>query len=618
MSAVAYRGNQSELARVYKEINARPPEYEFEPGLDRMRAAVELLGHPELAYRVVHVAGTNGKTSTARIAEALLRARGMRTGLLTSPPLTDPRDRIALDGQRIGPERFVEAWRELRPVVQIVDAESHDAGGRPLGLFEVWVLLGLTAFADAPVEVAVVEVGMGGAWDATNVVESEVQVVTPISLDHQRWLGDDVASIAAEKAGIIASRAVVARQRPEAMAALESAARQRGAQLFVEDRDFALIQTEPAAGGQDVTLRALGQVFGPAFLPLFGEHQAHNAALALAAVELALGQGPVDDAVPGRSPEARLGGRSGVDGAVPRRPGKARSEALAWEDDAGRGRFGEEDGPFPGRPGEDRVGGSAQAENAVPAPAREAGLVAEGLASVRSPGRLEVVHLSPPVIVDAAHNPAGAEALAEAIADGPFPRLVGLVGVLADKDAEAILGALEPVLVSVVVTRSASERALDPEALGEVAREVFGPDRVQVVDRLDQALAKAIELADEDTGGGPAASGTGVLATGSVTVAGEVSTLLGAGEPEAGDNRPRRPSAGADDGEAEADADGEADDIDPLDLIDPLGPVDELELSDQLGSSEAAPDRAATAETRAAGDPPLRPRQPEAAAEDGS
>jgi dihydrofolate synthase/folylpolyglutamate synthase len=455
---------EAELSKVYQQINARQPEYEFKPGLERIRAAAELLGHPESLYQVIHVAGTNGKTSTCRIAEALLRSRGLRTGLLTSPPLTDPRDRIAIDGERISAERFIDSFSEIQPVVQLVDAASLEDNGHPMGLFEVYVLLGLAAFADAPVDVAVIETGMGGSWDATNIVDSQVQVITPISFDHQRWLGDDLESIASEKAGILKSAAVIARQRPQVLAQLQAALAERGGRAYLEDEAFGVIATEEASGGQTAMLYGLLGNYGPLFLPLLGEHQAHNAALALAAVELLFG--------------------AGGDGIQP------------------------------------------EFETVGPAPATETALVAEGLASVKVPGRLEVLRLSPLVMVDAAHNVAGAQVLAEALDQGTFPRMVGLVGVLADKDAEGILGALEPVLVSVVITQSSSDRALDAQRLAAVAEEVFGPDRVTVVDALDQALATAIELADEDTAGAPAVHATGVVATGSVTIAGQVSALL--------------------------------------------------------------------------------------------
>ncbi|MDR1118174.1 MAG: dihydrofolate synthase, partial [Bifidobacteriaceae bacterium] len=288
--------------------------------------------------------------------------------------------------------------------------------------------------------------------DATNVVDSRVQVITPIARDHEAWLGSTLERIAAEKAGIIRSRAVIGRQRPEAAAVVEAALLDAGAQGYWLGRDFEVVGRGVAVGGQVVRLRGLAGEYEEVLLPLFGEHQADNAAVAVAAVELLL-----------------------ADADRPLSPA-----------------------PF-----------------------------LEGMETAASPGRLEVVGNSPTVLVDASHNVAGAEALVAAVEE-TFPiGLIGLVGVLEDKDAEGLLGVLEPVLRQVVVTRSASARAMAPEVLGEMAREVFGPDRVEVMERLDGALARAVELAGMDTPDSPGALATGVLATGSVTVAAEVRILMG-------------------------------------------------------------------------------------------
>ncbi|MDR1800155.1 MAG: bifunctional folylpolyglutamate synthase/dihydrofolate synthase [Bifidobacteriaceae bacterium] len=445
---------QAKLEQVYRQILERAPEHDFEPTLDRVKAACELLGQPQLTYQVIHVAGTNGKTSTARVAESLLRAHGLRTGLFTSPHLTSMRERIALDGQPIAPDAFLDAWALVSQVVDLVDQRSVAAGGPRMSFFEVLTVLAFVAFSDAPVDVAVVEVGMGGTWDATNVVESQVQVITPISRDHEQWLGSTLPEIAGEKAGIVRRQVVIGRQVPEVARVLERAVLAAGAGAFWEGVDFEVLAREPAVGGQLVSLRGLAGEYREVLVPLFGAHQASNAACAVAAVELLL-----------NGAQTALGGE----------------------------------------------------------------VLAQGIEAARSPGRLEVAASSPTVLVDAAHNVAGAQALVEAVEE-VFPLgLIGLVGILADKDAEGILGVLEPVLESVVVTRSASPRALDPHQLGEVAREVFGDGRVEVVERLDDALARAMELAAIDTGEGPGGLGTGVLATGSVTLAAEVRILLGVG-----------------------------------------------------------------------------------------
>jgi dihydrofolate synthase/folylpolyglutamate synthase len=445
---------ERQVAAACAEILSRTPEDRPKPTLDRIQAAVDLLGDPQRACKVIHVAGTNGKTSTARIAESLIRAHGLRTGQFTSPHLRSLGERIAIDGQPIAPAAFLDAYSQVAPVAQLVDQRSQDQGGPPMSFFEVLTALALTAFADAPVDVAIVEVGLGGTWDATNVVDSTVQVVTPIARDHEQWLGASLEQIAAEKAGIIRSRAVIGRQRPEPAAVLQRALIERDAVGYWLGEDFDVTARGLAVGGQVVRLRGLAGHYEEVLLPLFGAHQADNAALAVAAAELLL------------------------------------SDA---------------DYPLP------------------------AAAYLEGLETATSPGRLELVGRGPTVLVDAAHNVAGAQALAEAVEEA-FPiGLIGVVGMLADKDAEGFLGVLEPVLDQVVVTRSTSPRAVQPAALGAVAREVFGPDRVEVQERLDDALARAIELAGCDTPQAPGELATGVLATGSVTIAAEARTLLRAG-----------------------------------------------------------------------------------------
>jgi dihydrofolate synthase/folylpolyglutamate synthase len=443
---------EEQVQAVYRQILDRAPEHDFAPTTDRVRAAADLLGQPQRTYRVIHVAGTNGKTSTARIAESLLRAHGLRTGLFTSPHLASVRERIAIDGQPISRADFLDAWSLVGPVAELTDRRSVAEGGPRMSFFEVLTALAFVAFADAPVDVAVIEVGMGGTWDATNVVESSVQVITPIARDHEKWLGASLADIASEKAGIIRTRAVIGRQTEVAAQVIEEALLNTGARGYWLDRDFAVLGRELAVGGQVLHLRGLAGEYQDVMLGLFGAHQAANAALAVAAVELLM------------------------------------SDAVE---------------PLP------------------PAP------YVEGLETVASPGRLEVVRVAPTVLVDAAHNVAGAEALVAAIDEAFAMPLIGLVGILDDKDAEGLLGVLEPALRQVVITRSTSARAVEPEILGRVAREVFGPDRVEVVERLDDALVRAIELAQIDAGDSPSPLATGVLATGSVTIAAEVRILLG-------------------------------------------------------------------------------------------
>jgi dihydrofolate synthase/folylpolyglutamate synthase len=437
----------ADLRRVEAAILARTPEHDLVPSLDRIAALVDLLGSPQRATPVVHVTGTNGKTSTTRMVEGLLREFGLRTGRFTSPHLQRMTERIAFDGAPIDAERFVSTYDEIAPYAQMVDASS----GVPLSFFEVLVAMAYAAFADAPVDVAAVEVGMGGAWDATNVADGQVAVVTPVAVDHVRFLGATPEEIAAEKAGIIkpGALAVVSEQSEEVAEVLMRHAAEVGATVAREGLDFGVLRRDIAVGGQMLSLRGLGGDYDAVFLPLHGAHQAHNAAAALAAVEAFLG-----------------GGRDVLD----------------------------------------------------------VDIVRSAFAGATSPGRLEVVRRSPTVLLDAAHNPAGAQATAAAVGESfGFTRLVGVVAAFADKDVRGILEAFEPVLAELVVTETTSGRAMPVDDLAAEAVDVFGADRVEVVQRLDDALDTAIGLAEEEGHLG----GAGVLVTGSVYTVAEARTLLG-------------------------------------------------------------------------------------------
>ncbi|RFU20062.1 bifunctional folylpolyglutamate synthase/dihydrofolate synthase [Geodermatophilus marinus] len=289
-------GGDAELARVEAELLARWPESRLEPSLTRISALVDLLGSPHRAMPVVHVAGTNGKTTTARMVDELLRGFGLRVGRFTSPHLQSVRERVVLDGEPVGAERFVETYDDIAPYVAMVDA----AGEHPMSFFEVMVGLAFATFAEAPVDVAVVEVGMGGTWDATNVADGRVAVVTPVALDHAEYLGPDVGTIAGEKAGIIKADAVavLARQQPAALDTLVRRAVEVEAVVAREGTEFGVLERRVAVGGQQLRLQGLGGEYEDVFLPLFGAHQAQNAATALAAVEAFLGAGsttgPID------------------------------------------------------------------------------------------------------------------------------------------------------------------------------------------------------------------------------------------------------------------------------------------------------------------------------------
>jgi dihydrofolate synthase / folylpolyglutamate synthase len=278
------------LREVERAIVARRPEHAIEPSLDRIRALVSLLGDPQRAYPVIHLTGTNGKTSTARMTETLLRARGLRTGLFTSPHLSSMQERICVDGVPLAADRFVAAYEEILPYVRLVD----DSQPVPLSFFEVLVGMAFAVFADAPVDVAVIEVGMGGTWDNTNVADGAVAVVTPISVDHSRYLGNTVDAIAADKAGIIkpGAIAVLAPQPLEAAEMLLRRVAEVGATVAREGIEFGVTSRELAVGGQLVSIRGLLGGYGDLFLPLFGAYQAGNAACALAAVEAFAGAAP--------------------------------------------------------------------------------------------------------------------------------------------------------------------------------------------------------------------------------------------------------------------------------------------------------------------------------------
>ena len=280
-----------ELARVEEVLESRWPETKIEPSLDRISHLMTLLGDPQFAYPVIHITGTNGKTSTARMIESLLRSMGLRTGLVTSPHLHQVTERIRLNGEPIPAGKFVEIYDELEPYLAIVDNESLASGGPAMSYFEVLTGMAFAAFADAPVDVAVVEVGMGGAWDATNVVAPQVSVVTPIGMDHADYLGDTVEKIAIEKSGIIKPDSIAVLSYQDAgpaeillarAAAVDAMVARQGVEFSVRDRALAI-------GGQVLNLDGLNGSYEEILLPLFGAHQAANASVALAAVEAFFG-----------------------------------------------------------------------------------------------------------------------------------------------------------------------------------------------------------------------------------------------------------------------------------------------------------------------------------------
>jgi dihydrofolate synthase/folylpolyglutamate synthase len=434
---------------VYAALLERLGEAAPQPRLSATRRVVELLGDPQRAYPVIHITGTNGKTSTSRITESILRAYGLRTGLFTSPHLERLNERIVIDGEPISNEALAANWADIDPFLQIVDGELETAGEPRITFFEALSVLAFASFADAPVDVAVIEVGMGGEWDSTNVADGQVAVITPISLDHTNRLGNTVEEIARTKSGIIkpVSNVVTAFQPAGALAELQRAVGLTESSLAVQGDQFSLLSSAVGVGGQVVSIQGLAGTYSDLFLPLYGAHQAQNAAVAVAAVESFLGGG---------------------------------THELAVD------------------------------------------VVNEGFATVTSPGRLQLVGIEPTVLVDAAHNPGGAEVLAVAITEYfTFDKVVAVLGILADKDVEGIVRALEPVVTEFVVTDAPSDRAIDADSLAAIVVGIVGRDRVSVEPELARALESARDSADEAERGA-------VLVTGSITLVGEAITLAAA------------------------------------------------------------------------------------------
>ncbi len=436
--------DQERLDAIEQALLARWPETRIAPSTQRIAALVDILGSPQLTYPTIHVGGTNGKTSTSRMIDAVLLAHGLRTGRFTSPHLETFRERIAINSQPIDPKDLIFAYNDIAAYLTLMDEKFPD----PISFFEAITALGFVAFAEHPVDVAVIEVGMGGEWDATNVVEAEVSVLMPIGFDHMEYLGHTLHEIAATKAGIIKAGGfiVLAQQEPEAAKELIRKAAEVGADVVREGVEYSIISRAVAVGGQLISIKGINDTYEDIFLPLHGKHQASNAASALVAVEAFFGDQQLD------------------------------IEAVR-----------------------------------------------AGFAAVTSPGRCEVVHRDPTIILDAAHNPHGAKALADTLANEfNFDEIIAVVGVFADKDAAGILQELEPIVDHVIVTQSSSDRAMASSELEKIASKIFGTDRVfEVTDlqsALDRALSDAVRPLSEDT--------IGVLVTGSVVTVGQARSYI--------------------------------------------------------------------------------------------
>ena len=440
--------DRERLAAIENALLARWPETRIQPSLDRISLLCDALGSPQLSYPTIHIGGTNGKTSTTRFIDSLLFAHGLRTGRFTSPHLEDFRERICINGELIGAAELIFNYNDIAAYFDFVDSKLP----HPISFFEAVTALAMAAFSEHPVDVGIFEVGMGGAWDPTNIIQPAVAVLTPIGMDHMEYLGNSLEEIASTKAGILKPDAFAVLSNQEAPAAKVLLARavqlgmNLGTDIAREGIEYEVIARQIAVGGQLISIRGSKDVYSDLFLPLHGKHQAANAAAALVAAEAFFGDQPLD------------------------------IEAVK-----------------------------------------------AGFASATSPGRFEIVQRDPTVILDAAHNPHGARTLANTMQEEfTFGRVIAVVGVFADKDADGIFAEIKDVVDGVIVTQSSSPRALPADDLRKIAERHIGSDRVFVESDLKSAIEKALADANhpmED-------QSVGILITGSVITVGEARSIL--------------------------------------------------------------------------------------------
>lgn len=436
--------DQARVDAIEAALLARWPENRIAPTLERIQALVDALGSPQLSYPTIHIGGTNGKTTTSRMVDSLLFSMGLRTGRFTSPHLETYRERIAINGEPIDPKDLIFTYNDIAAYFDFIDSKFDN----PVSFFEAVTALAFAAFAEHPIDIGIIEVGMGGEWDATNVVKADVSIITPIGLDHMEYLGNTLTEIASTKAGIIKEGgfAVLSQQEPEVAVELLRKAAEVGADVAREGVEYSVISRAVAVGGQLLTIQGLKGVYDEIFIPLHGKHQASNAAAALVAVEVFFGENELD-----------------IDA------------------------------------------------------------VREGFAQVKSPGRCEVIHRDPTIILDAAHNPHGSIALYQTLdSEFTFDEIIGVVGVMGDKDARGILVNFEKFMDSIIVTKNSSHRAMEVSDLELLAIEIFGADRVHSSPNLEAAIEKALKvtirpLSDESLG---------IVVTGSVVTVGEARTYV--------------------------------------------------------------------------------------------
>ena len=436
---------ESKAAYVLEELMKRVPENKIRPRLEPTRRAVELLGDPQRSYRVIHITGTNGKTSTTRFIERILREHGLRTGRFTSPHLLKFTERMAIDGEPVSDEVLYGVFVDIEPILEMVDQELAAQSESPLTFFEALSVLGFAVFADAPVDVLVLEVGMGGAWDSTNVADGDVAVFTPVGLDHMDRLGITISEIAETKSGIIKQGALVVTsdQTAEAMKVLSRVANELAEGMFQFGKDFSVDSHQATSTGQRIEISGLAGKYGPYEAPVFGIHQSANLAVAIAAVEAFLGGGKVPIA-----------------------------------DDVLR----------------------------------------SAVADLSSPGRLQLVRTEPALLLDGAHNPAGAKTLAVSLkSEFSEKPLVGLIAVLSDKDVAGVFSELAGCFERLVVTESSSNRSLEISKLEPIASEHSGT-KAEAVAGVKSALERARTIAREIDGM--------VVVTGSISLVGDVLQIL--------------------------------------------------------------------------------------------
>jgi dihydrofolate synthase/folylpolyglutamate synthase len=432
---------------VMAALASRWPENKINPSLDRIKLLLDYLGNPQEGLKVIHIAGTNGKTSTSRMVERLLRSLDLRTGLYTSPHLIHPRERICIDGESVSENSFEELYKHVEPFLHLVDEKTPDS---PITFFEALTAMAFVSFADTPVDAVSLEVGMGGKWDATNVLTPLVSVITPIDLDHQEFLGNTIEKIAFEKAGIIKSSVpvIVSQQVKDAAKVILATAIEHNAPIMREGIELDVLERSVGVGGQQLTIANPYGTHADLFLPLFGKHQASNAAVALTAVE-------------------------------------------AFVD--------------------------RQLDNE---------LVQEAFSEFSSPGRLQVLKRNPTIVIDAAHNPAGIRATKQGIEESfKFDNLILILAFMADKDIEEILKELTGFAQVVVLTQTKSARAMSTTALEKQVKNISGfAARIEVSDNSDEALTKSIQIAKE------LSNSAGIIALGSVVLAGEIASILKVGK----------------------------------------------------------------------------------------